>query len=101
VQVADITVGVVPAGDQTAEGVVIPRQVDPNESHPYLQKDVVLKMKDLFPGFTTYSFQAIIWKHGLRDEKRYCWQAKNFKGMYQWSGDVLAFIKRLKPAVTR
>jgi EC042_2821-lke REase/Protein of unknown function (DUF3644) len=94
---ADITVGVVPAGELEAEAVVIPRQVDPNESHPYLQKDVVRKMKDLHPNFTTRSFQAIVWKYGLRNDKRYVWVAKNFKGIFQWSGDTLAFIKRLKP----
>ncbi len=90
--------GVLPAGELAAEAVVIPRQVDPNESHPYLQRDIVRKLKDSIPGFTSRSFQAIVWKYGLRNDKKYVWEAKNYTGIFQWSGDTLAFIKRLSPA---
>ncbi len=48
---ADITVGVLPTSELAAEAVVIPCQVDPNESHPYLQRDIVYKLKDSIPGF--------------------------------------------------
>jgi EC042_2821-lke REase/Protein of unknown function (DUF3644) len=98
VQHADITVGVTQAGDPAIEGQVIPRMVDPNESHPYLQRDIVDRLKEIIPNFTSRSFQAVVWKYGLRNEKKYVWEAKNYTGIFQWSGDTLAFIKRLKPA---
>jgi EC042_2821-lke REase len=88
-------VGVVPADESADEPLVIARSVDPNESHPYLQRDVVEKFKSSMSGFTSRTFQAIVWKYGLRDDRRYCWEAKKYKGIFQWSGDTLAFIKRL------
>jgi EC042_2821-lke REase/Protein of unknown function (DUF3644) len=105
VQEADITVGVAPVGELAAEGVVIPRQVDPNESHPYLQKDIVRKVQESLPGFTSRSFQAVVWKYGLRHDKRYVWEAKKYKGIFQWSGDTEGYpklsLKKRSPIAAR
>jgi hypothetical protein len=92
---ADVTVGVVAAGETLDEAIVIPRAVDPNESHPYLQKDIVREVS--IPGFNSRSFQAVAWKYGLRDDKRFVWKSTKYSGFCQWSGETLHFIGKLKP----
>jgi EC042_2821-lke REase/Protein of unknown function (DUF3644) len=93
---ADITVGVAAAGERPEDAVVIPRNVDPNESHPYLQKDILRELSSI-PGFNSWSFQAVVWKYELRGDKRFVWRSKKYQGYYQWSGGTLSFIRKLKP----
>ena len=94
---ADITVGVKTAGEGPDEAIVIPRQIDPNLSHPYLMKDILKELGSI-PGLNSWGFQAVVWKYNLRGDKKYVWKSKNYEGYYQWSGDALSFIRKLTPA---
>jgi len=93
---ADITVGVHAAGEKPEDAIVIARSVDPNDSHPYLQKDILRELASI-PGFNSRSFQAVVWMYALREDKRFVWRSKNYEGYYQWSGQTLSFIRQLSP----
>ena len=90
----DVVVGV--AGAEEGKGpIAVVRKQDPNITHPLRQKEIVAKVGTLHGNrFTSYTFQAIAWKHGLKENPQYCWQAR--EGILtRYSPDVVAFIKRL------
>ncbi|MFQ5764393.1 MAG: DUF3644 domain-containing protein [Rhodospirillales bacterium] len=94
---ADAVVGVAPAEAGKGPLTVVKRQ-DPNITHPLRQKEVVSKIGNLHGRrFTSYVFQAIVWKHGIKSQSQYCWQAKEGV-LTRYSNDLLAFIKRLTSA---
>gem|GEM_PF-440498 len=94
---ANIVVGV-----QKADGFEGPLSViktqDPNITHPLRQKDVVRKVGSLNgKPFTPFVFQAIVWKHKLKENSQYCWKA--IEGVLtKYSNDVIAFINCLTVA---
>ena len=44
--------------------------------------------------FTSYTFQAIVWKYGIKEKEQYCWHNKN-TNTYQYSNDLIAWLKKL------
>lgn len=94
---ADIVIGVDNAiGDSGPLAII--RQQDPNLSHPLLKRDVVPQIGELHgKRFTTYTFQAIVWKYSLKDNDQYCWRAKE-GFLTRYSNDIVAFIRRLSRA---
>jgi len=100
---ADVVVGVKKAQGTKGPLAVIKTQ-DPNITHPLRQIDIVGK-KDA-PGkieslygkrFTSYIFQAIVWKYNLKSKQQYCWQAKEGV-LTKYSNDIVTFIKKLTSA---
>ena len=94
---ADVTVGI----GQTPDGegpLIVTRTQDPNVTHPLRKKDVVQTIGTLHGApFTTYVFQALAWKHDLKNQRQYCWQAS--EGILtRYSHDVVSFFKRLSKA---
>jgi hypothetical protein len=97
---ADVVVGV---GADTSEGgpLIVVRTQDPNKSHPLRQKAIVEKIKTLHgEKFTSYVFQAIVWKHDLKSRPQYCWQATEGV-LTRYSHDVVAFVNSLSAADLR
>lgn len=95
---ADAVVGVQKGGDSASGPLAIIRTQDPNITHPLKQRGVVDKIDTLYgKKFTTHTFQAIAWKHGLKDNSQYCWKASD-GNLVKYSNDVLAFINRLTQA---
>ena len=47
--------------------------------------------------FTRYTFQAIAWKHKLKEDKRYCWEATEGV-LVRYSNDVIQFVQSLSEA---
>lgn len=94
---ADAVVGVRKGtGDYGPLAVV--RTQDPNTTHPLRQTEIVRTIKVLHgKPFTSYTFQAIIWKHGLKDKSQYCWIAREGV-LTRYSNDVVSLIKSLSPA---
>lgn len=94
---ADVTVGV--AAADTVDGpLVVVRHQDPNKSHPLRQKETVEKIGTLHGRkFTAYTFQAIAWKHDLKNKPQYCWQATEGY-LTKYSHDTLTFLKGLSAA---
>jgi EC042_2821-lke REase/Protein of unknown function (DUF3644) len=93
IQRADIVMGVGAAA--SADPVIVTRKMDPNVTHPLRQKDV-LEQVGVLHGvrFTSRSFQAVIWRHGLRGRERLCWMAQE-GGLVKWSQEVVTFIRGL------
>jgi hypothetical protein len=94
---ADVVVGVTkPAGE--GGPLVVERTLDPNVSHPLRQKEVLQRITSLHGvQFTAHTFQAIVWKYGLKDDRRYCWRATEGV-LTKYSNDVVPFIQRLTDA---
>lgn len=94
---ADVVVGVQKADGASGPLAVIKTQ-DPNVTHPLRQKEVVEAIGTLHgKPFSGYVFQAIVWKHGLKDKPQYCWKAREGV-LTKYSNDIVPFIKRLSAA---
>lgn len=93
---ADVVIGIEGAGETEGPLAVIRRQ-DPNITHPLRQKDVLERVLDLHSRrFTSYVFQALVWKYDLKEKPQYCWKAK--EGILtRYSNDLVPFINRLSP----
>jgi hypothetical protein len=92
---ADVVVAV--KGEQDgAEPLIIERSVDPNISHPLRAKDVIEKVGPEVAGikFTTYTFQAIIWKYAIKNKPHLYWQS-NRGEITRYSPEVPSILKKL------
>ena len=95
---ADVVIGI----DQDSEGpLAIVRTQDPNKNHPLRQKDILEKIADLHRGkftpnenFSSHVFQAILWKHNLKDNRQFCWESDE-GALVKYSRDVVTFIRNL------
>jgi hypothetical protein len=92
---ADVVVGVEKQPDGAKGPLVVTRTMDPNESHPLLTMGVVESVGTLHGfAFTTGTFQAIAWKHGLKTNPLFCWKSKQ-GNLIKYSREAVTFIKRL------
>ncbi len=89
---ADLVVAVSP----TANGQVVVRKTDPNQTHPFSPTELIKKVNDKRSGrqLTTYDHQAICWKESLRDNPKYAWEHSN-GAMHVWSGDAVSRLASL------
>jgi hypothetical protein len=94
---ADVTIAVKKAeGDEGP--LAITRTQDPNITHPLRQMDVIEKVGVLHgTELTAHKFQAIAWKHQLKDKSQYCWRATEGV-LTRYSNDTVAFVKSLTQA---
>jgi predicted ATPase len=94
---ADVTVGVKKAEGEEGPLAII-RTQDPNITHPLRQMDVVEKIGVLHGSeFSPHRFQAVAWKHRLKENPQYCWRAKEGV-LTRYSNDTVTFVKSLTPA---
>lgn len=98
IDVADIVVAVAGAGaGEIGDGgpLAIVRTQDPNETHPLRQTEVLERIPKLHGNkFTQYTFQAVVWKHGIKQNPRYCWQSSTGE-LTRYSFDLVEYIRRL------
>ncbi|MCA4757069.1 DUF3644 domain-containing protein [Mycolicibacterium fortuitum] len=89
---ADLVVAVSP----TAGGQVVLRKTDPNQTHPYSQKELLAKVNTKRRGrtLTTRDHQALSWKHGLRDNPALAWKHSN-GASHVWSGEAVSYLASL------
>jgi hypothetical protein len=91
---ADVLVGIEAAG-ATDGPLAIFRPIDPNKTHPLRQKDIVSQIGKLGGRrFTQHVFQALVWKHELKKQARYCWIAEEGV-LTKYSRDVIPFLKQI------
>ena len=94
---ADVVVGVEKAMS-SGTPVIIERPSDPNLTHPLRRKEVLAKIERLHgQPFTAGTFQAVVWKHKLKDNRALCWIFQPM-GYSKWSHDVVPWIKQLTAA---
>ena len=91
---SDVVVGVT-SGTAQDGPLTIVRTQDPNKSHPLRQKELLRRVGTLCGRrFTSYTFQAILWKFNLKKNSQYCWKATEGV-LTRYSNDTVAFIKQL------
>lgn len=94
---ADVLIGVQKTGGDSGPLAIV-RTQDPNITHPLRQKDIVSKISILHGlQFGPYQFQAVAWKHRLKENPQYCWRARG-GALTLYSNDTVAFIKNLTHA---
>ena len=91
---ADIVAGVNNSPDSGV--LLVSKKVDPNKTHPLTQKSLIAKTGSFIAGikFNSRTVQALLWKHKLRDNDRYCWKNDN-TNTYQYSHDLVTWCKNL------
>jgi len=91
---ADIVAGVNNSPDTGV--LLVSKKVDPNKTHPLSQKKVISKVGSPLNGakFNSRTVQALLWKHELRDNDRYCWKNEN-TNTYQYSYELVTWCKNL------
>lgn len=89
---ADLVVAV----SSTADGRVVMRKTDPNQTHPYSMMELLDKVNEKRAGrkLTTYDHQAICWKEALREKWQYAWKHSN-AASHVWSGDAITYLASL------
>lgn len=94
---ADALIGIESEEDGSG-GTGIIRTQDPNNSHPLRQMDILERI-DVLHGkrFTSYTFQAIVWRYGIRERRQYCWRAAEGV-LTRYSAEVVAFVRNLSEA---
>lgn len=95
IESADIVVAVTGLEDGS-DRLLVQRRVDPNVSHPLYQKDILEEIGPELQGvtFSSYTFQAIAWKKGIKDSPHLCWRLDS-GGVVRYSRDVIPLLKRL------
>ncbi|MBF6253132.1 DUF3644 domain-containing protein [Nocardia farcinica] len=93
---ADLVVSVSPTG----EGRVVVKKLDPNQSHPYNQTELLDKVNQRRKGrrLTSYDYQVLCWKEKLRDNPKYAWKHEH-SPTYLWSGDAVSYLAGLDDEV--
>jgi len=86
---ADLVVAIAP----TADGQVVLRKIDPNQTHPYNLTELLRRVNDKRPGrkLTTHDHQVLCWKESLRDDTRYAWKHRNDASQV-WSGEAISYM---------
>ena len=89
---ADLVVAVSP----DADGQVVIRKTDPNETHPFSMEELLNRAnaKRVGRNLTTYDHQVVCWKHNLRSDQTYAWRHGRSVS-YGWSPEAVSFFARL------
>lgn len=89
---ADLVVAVSP----TADGQVVVRKTDPNQTHPFSMTELLNKVNEKHQGrkLTTYDYQAVCWKESLRENTKYAWKHSNGVA-HVWSGNAVSYFASL------
>ncbi len=102
IKAADIIAGI---DNQSKTGITIHTQsVNPDDSHPFFQIDIIGRKtskknpknshENLKRKINSNDFQAIIWKHNIKNNKKYCWVSKK-GGAPRYSFAIIEFINSL------
>ena len=86
---ADLVVAV----SQDAEGQVVVRKTDPNQTHPFTATELVNKVNARRSGraLNSYDHQAVCWDEDLRAIAAYAWKHSN-AASHVWSGAAMTYL---------
>lgn len=86
---ADLMVAVSP----DAEGQIVLKRTDPNQTHPYALKELLERVNEKRTGrrITSRDHQAVCWEEGLRENRKYAWKHGNAPSPV-WSGDAIRYL---------
>ena len=94
---ADILVGKAKSGKAT---LVVSKNVNPDDSHPFRRMDIIggsgkSRNKKLQRDIRPYEFQAVVWKHNIRNKSDYCWKSKVGNSSARYSFKMIDFLNGL------
>lgn len=102
IELADINAGV--GGSQTPNTMLIHKNMNPDDSHPFFRKDIIGMKKNgeivqdkhakLKKYITSYEFYAIIWKYEIKTNPEYCWNSTK-GGSPRYSQKVITLLNEL------
>jgi hypothetical protein len=100
IESADIVAGV--QGDASSGLLLVSKKVDPNNSHPHRTKDVLERIGGALQGvkFTSYTFQAVVWRYSLKEKEQFCWRNKNTNTV-QYSDELVGWLRKVTAADLR
>ena len=89
---ADLVVAISP----TADGQVVLRKTDPNQTHPFSMKELLRRVNVKRKGrrLTTYDYQAICWRQSLRENAKYAWKHSS-GASHVWSSEAVNYLASL------
>jgi len=92
---ADV-VAAVKGSSGDGDTLILQRRIDPNISHPLRQKEILEKIGPELAGikFTSYTFQAIVWKYEIKNKPHLCWRSSKGE-LTQYSTELPAFLRKL------
>ena len=83
--------------NSSSSGVLlVSKKVAPNKSHSLSATKVIQSIGGMVAGlnFTSYTFQAIIWKYSIKENDRFCWKNEH-ANTFQYSNDLVVWVKKL------
>jgi hypothetical protein len=86
---ADLVVAV----SSDADGQIVVRKSDPNQTHPYNATELLKMINKRRNGrkLTSRDYQAMCWKEDLRANARFAWKHSN-AASHVWSGDAVRHL---------
>jgi hypothetical protein len=91
---ADVVVGVSGEAGGTLVPTTIVKPQDPNVTHPLLRREVLQRVGGFGLKYSDgYVLQAMMWKHGVLKDGRFCWVSEKTGGR-QFSHDFVTFLKK-------
>lgn len=87
---------IVASPNSDSEANILLRNIDPNDSHPFLQNEIIGTKskpphKTLNVSLNSYSFQAIVRVHEIKKDKTMCWTPKK-GGSSRYSPKCIEFL---------
>lgn len=72
------------------------KPVNPDDSHPFFQKDIIgdgksQQHKRLKRSLSSYQFQVLLWKYKIKQDSAFCWQSKK-GGSPRYSQKIFEFL---------
>lgn len=90
---ADVVVGVAGEGGTLVPTTIVKPQ-DPNITHPLLRLEILQRVGGFGVNYSdAYVLQAMMWKHKILGDKRFCWVSEK-TGARQFSHDFVQFLKK-------
>lgn len=90
---ADIFVGI--DNNNNSGTVILSPPRDPNKTHPFSRKDVLIKLKNEGHAVDSHSFEAICAKYNLKEGNTYAWKSNRKASAWCYTSEIVKFIKKL------
>lgn len=86
---ADLVVAV----SSDAEGQIVMKKTDPNQTHPFTTTELLKKVNERRTGraLNTYDHTAVCWDEDLRDASEHAWKHSN-AATHVWSGAAVTYL---------
>ena len=93
---------IIAARGQGSVAHVIERSVNPDDSHPFFQKDIIgfndkPRHRNLNRELSSYEFQAVLWGFKVKEDMKLCWKSDK-AGSPRYTPKIFDFLNELSDA---